>query len=83
MDKVLVEVSLPATDRKFEVYIPLDLKFYDITFLTSKVLSELSNGLFISTEDSILCEGNTGEVLDVNMSPRELKIKNGDKLMLL
>lgn len=82
MDKILIEILLPAINRRFEVYIPLDLKFYDVTFLVSKALSELSNGLFIYTEDSILCEGDTGNILDVNMSARQLKLKNGTKLIL-
>ena len=47
MDKVLIDIFLPAINRSFEVYIPLDSKFYEITPLVSKMLSELSNGLFI------------------------------------
>ena len=30
MDKILIEVFLPAANKNFEVYIPLDLKFHDI-----------------------------------------------------
>ena len=47
------------------------------------MLSELSNGLFISGEDSILYERKTGNILNINMSARQLNIKNGDNLMLL
>lgn len=83
MDKILIDVLLPATNRNFEIYIPLDLKFYEITLMISKVISELSNGLFISNDDSILCERSTGDILNINMSPRDLKLKNGAKLMLL
>ncbi|WP_195953748.1 methyltransferase [Clostridium saudiense] len=83
MDKVLIDIFLPAINRSFEVYIPLDSKFYEITPLVSKMLSELSNGLFISGEDSILYERKTGNILNINMSARQLNIKNGDNLMLL
>ena len=76
MDKVLIDIFLPAINRSFEVYIPLDSKFYEITPLVSKMLSELSNGLFISGDDSILYERKTGNILKLN-------IKNGDNLMLL
>ena len=82
MDKVLIDIFLPAINRSFEVYIPLDSKFYEITPLVSKMLSELSNGLFISG-DSILYERKTGNILNINMSARQLNIKNGDNLMLL
>ena len=83
MDKILIDVLVPAANRSFEIYIPLDLKFYEITLLVSKIISELSNGLFISYDDSILCERATGDILNINMSARELKLKNGAKLMLL
>ena len=83
MDKVLIDIFLPAINRSFEVYIPLDSKFYEITPLVSKMLSELSNGLFISGNDSILYERKTGNILNINMSARQLNIKNGDNLMLL
>lgn len=83
MDKVLIGIFLPAINRSFEVYIPLDSKFYEITPLVSKMLSELSNGLFISGDDSILYERKTGNILNINMSARQLNIKNGDNLMLL
>ncbi|WP_196048854.1 methyltransferase [Clostridium saudiense] len=83
MDKVLIDIFLPAINRSFEVYIPLDSKFYEITPLVSKMLSELSNGLFISGEDSILYERKTGNILNINMSARQLNIKNGENLMLL
>lgn len=83
MDKVLIDIFLPAINRSFEVYIPLDSKFYEITPLVSKMLSELSNGLFILGDDSILYERKTGNILNINMSARQLNIKNGDNLMLL
>ena len=83
MDKVLIDIFLPAINRSFEVYIPLDSKFYEITPLVSKMLSELSNGLFISGDDSILYERKTGNILNINMSARQLNFKNGDNLMLL
>ena len=83
MDKVLIDIFLPAINRSFEVYIPLDSKFYEITPLVSKMLSELSNGLFISGDDSILYERKTVNILNINMSARQLNIKNGDNLMLL
>lgn len=83
MDKILIKVLLPSANRSFEVYIPLDLKFYEITLLVCKIVTKLSDGLFISNDDSILCEKSTGNILNINMSARELNLKNGAELMLL
>lgn len=83
MDKILIEVSLPAADRSFEIYIPLDQKFYEVTLIISKLIGELSNGMFICDDDAVLCEKSTGHILNIDMSARELKLKNGAKLILL
>lgn len=83
MDKILIEVFLPAANKSFEIYIPLELKLHEVTFLVAKSVSELSNGLFSGSDDSVLCERITGNILNVNMSAKELKLKNGSKLMLL
>lgn len=83
MDKILVEIFLPAANKSFEIYIPLDIKIHELTFLLEKTVSELSNGLFISNDDSVICERSTGNILNVNMSVKELDLKNGSKLMLL
>lgn len=83
MDKILVEVFLPAANKSFEIYIPLEIKIYELTFLVEKIVSELSNGLFTSNDDSVICERSTGNILNVNMSVKELDLKNGSKLMLL
>ena len=40
MDKILIKVLLPSANRSFEVYIPLDLKFYEITLLVCKIVSD-------------------------------------------
>ena len=61
----------------FEKYILI------LAFLVSKILSDLSNGLFSSDDNSVLCEIDTGNILNINMSAKELKLKNGSKLMLL
>ena len=83
MNKILIEVFLPAANKSFEIYIPLELKLHEVTFLVDKTISELSNGLFSSNDDSILCEKSTGNILNINMSARELNLKNGAELMLL
>jgi hypothetical protein len=83
MEKILVEVFLPAANKSFDVYIPLKLRFYEVTFMIAKAVSELSNGFFNAQEVSLFCEKSTGKLLNVNRSSEELGLKNGSKLMLL
>ena len=81
--KALVEISLPASGQRFEVYIPLDSTIWQITSLVSAALSDLSGGKFFPTADTVLCDGITGQVLDINMEAGELGLCNGSCLMLI
>lgn len=83
MDKVLVEILVPAAEKTFDVFIPQTSKMSEIIVLTSKVLSELSNGKFKPDLTTIICDAKTGKIFNINASVYELEIKNGSKLMLI
>ena len=57
MNKLMVEIYLPAAD--------------------------LAGGYYIPGQNSILCERTTGIELDVNLTPCEMGIINGARLMLI
>ena len=82
-NKVLVEISVPAADKSFDVFIPLESKMYDVMTMVSSLLSDLSDGRYQATSTAVLCNGETGDIYDVNMEIAELGIKNGSRLMLI
>ena len=83
MNKALVEVVLPAADKKFDVYIPLESRMSEIRLLVSSLISELSDGKFKGSDSSVLCDAESGIIFNINMIAAELGIKNGSKLMLI
>lgn len=83
MSKVLVEIYLPAADKKYDVFIPLDSAMSNVTVLVGTVLSDLSDGKFKMSEDSLLCDAESGLIYNINMSVADLGIKNGAKLILI
>jgi peptide subunit release factor 1 (eRF1) len=83
MNKVLVEILLPATDQSFDVFIPLDSRMSDVLQMVSTLLSELSDGKFKASRDAVLCDAASGIIFNINMFVSELGIKNGSKLMLI
>ena len=83
MHKILVEVYNPASDNSYDVFIPLKSPVYEVVYLLSTTISELSQGHYIATEQTILCDRMTGNVFDINKTIEELGLKNGSKLMLL
>lgn len=83
MEKVLVEVFLPAANTSYDIYIPLVGRMNEIVMLVSTVLSELSAGKYKADSSAVLCDAATGAVFDINRTVEELGIKNGSKLILI
>lgn len=83
MNKVLVEINVPAAEEKFDVYIPLESRMRDVIKMVSSALSELSNGKYKATDDAILCDADTGMIFNINIDVAELGIQNGSRLMLI
>ncbi|MFB0843419.1 methyltransferase [Paenibacillus oleatilyticus] len=83
MDKILVEVFVPALARTYDVYIPLTTKLWEVETLLTGAIAELSNGYFAPTRDTVLCERTTGSVLDIGMSAHESGLHHGSRLMVI
>ena len=83
MNKILVEIYLPATNSSYDVYIPLKIKLFEVLTLVSSSLTELSKGYFIASDDVVICDKEKGTILDINLSAEELGLQNGSKLMLI
>jgi len=81
--KVLVEIIIPAAEKKFDVFIPLMNRMSDVKLLISGVVNELSGGKIKTDPSSILCDAENGNILDINKRVTELGIKNGSKLLFI
>ncbi|WP_453993508.1 methyltransferase [Bacillus nitroreducens] len=83
MDKVLVEVFIPASGKSYDVFIPVGSKLYEVTYLLANTMTELSVGSFIATDTTVVCDRETGTIYDINQTVEELGFMNGKKLMLV
>lgn len=81
--KALVEISVPAINQTYDVYIPLDCKMRDVLTLVSHTIKELSDGFFLPNAETVLCDFESGQIFDNNMFINELQIFNGSKLLLI
>lgn len=82
-DKVLVEIAVPASGEKFDVYIPLQSKMNEVLRLVSAALTDLSEGKYIAGDDAVLCDADSGIIYNVNIEIAELGIRTGSRLMLI
>lgn len=81
-EKILVEVTLPATQKQFDVFIPLESQLAEVVQLLEAALSQLSDDTFIG-QNSVLCEKESGIIYNMNMRIADLHLKNGASLMLI
>ncbi|WP_138755921.1 methyltransferase [Paenibacillus sinopodophylli] len=83
MDKFLIEVYIPALNRSYDVYIPTLTKLHEVEALLAAAITELSDGYFTAGQDTMLCDQESGILLDINQSAIELGLQNGSRLMLI
>lgn len=83
MNKVLIEVLLPASGEIYDVRIPLDSQLGEVAMLVMKQLEILSKGRFVANDTTVLCDAQSGKILDINKFVAELGIQNGSRLMLI
>jgi len=83
MEKVLINIFVPALNRTFEVFIPLRSPMHEVLELIKKAVTELSDGRMVMDESTTLCHREDGTIININLSVYELGIKNGSKLMLI
>ncbi len=83
MEKIMVELYLPAAEEAYDVRIPGDSRIGDIVPLLETCMAELAEGYFVPKGGSVLCDRETGIALNINLTAREMGILNGTKLMLI
>ncbi len=82
MEKILVELFVPAVGQTYDVFIPRNSKIHEVLFLMSETVKELAGGRYLPAQDTTLCD-DQGRILNINMSVSEHGIVNGSKLMLI
>lgn len=83
MDKVLVEVFVPALDHSFDIFIPQQSPMFEVLELIKKAVVEISDGRFVANANTTICHREDGSIININLSVYELEIRNGSKLMLI
>ena len=83
MDKVLVEVFIPAANASYDIYIPLACRIGDILQMISKVTADLTDGKYKSSRTTVLCDRGSGVVIDINKTAAEVGLKNGSAVMMI
>ncbi len=85
-NEYLVEIYYPIVNENFDIYIPKNIKISQlIDLLLNMFNSKYQNNLMVEDlkKKIILCEFQTGKILDINISVEQSGIKNGSTLALI
>lgn len=83
MDKIIVNIYVPNSEKKYQMFIPAHVQMYQLVSLIGKSVMDLGDGTFIPDSTAVLCKKDTGSVLNMNLTAKEIGIKNGTNLMLI
>lgn len=83
MTKVLVNVYIPILNKSYDIFVPTQSQLFEVVELIKRAVTELSEGQFVSSRDTVIARRATGEILNINSTVFELSIGNGTKLMLI
>ncbi|GMQ55958.1 hypothetical protein AN1V17_03500 [Vallitalea sediminicola] len=82
MDKINVEVIVPAINKKYEFLLPMVMKVNVAKQLMTGVVVNLE-GISFDSESLMLCYIDKGEEIGSNLSIEEAGIKDGSKLLMV
>lgn len=82
MNKILLELCLPAEEKSFEVRVPRQLKVAQTTKMLIEFLKRRDEG-YLPTEDSVLCDMESGRAFDSNAFIGSIGLQNGSRVMIV
>ena len=82
-NKVLVSVSVPQLECKYDIYVPVNRKIHNVIGMMKNSLFQLSQGSFDTNANYMLYNKENGMPYDMNILVRDSDIRNGSKVILL
>lgn len=83
MNRIILEVYLPVVLHTFDVQVPAGTKLTQVVRLTTEALGRLTGAFFYADDQALLCDRESGEILDINMTVWDAGLRNGSRLMLI
>lgn len=82
-NKVLVSLSIPEIDKKYDIYLPINKKVGNIINLLNKAINELTDGEYDISNKNVLYNVTTKEKYQSDILLANTNIRNGTRLVLL
>ena len=83
MEMVIVEVSVPAVNEKFDFKLPSTVKIKDVTSELVRMIQVTKGNVMFDPDMTLLCDLENGKVFNPNLTVAEQQITDGSSLQLL
>lgn len=83
MNKVLIELHIPAIGEHFDIFIPTDVEIEKLNIIIANGISEITNGKYIPSNLERLNSKEPLGLLNANLTLNDYGIKNGMQLYFI
>ena len=83
MNKVLVEICVPAIGDHFDIFAPIDIPLQDVTKVIADGIVELTNEKYVTSGCELLCMKEPEGLLDPSLTLEDYGVKDGMQLYLI
>ena len=83
MEMIIIEVTLPAAGKSFEIRLPRAMNCLTAAHLTAEALAPLSGGTYLPSRGSFFAWKDSGKLLNMGRSLFQEKVQNGSRLLLI
>lgn len=83
MNKIVVEVRVPAINKVYDARIPKDIQVWEMVKMITDMISRLEPEMYSQKNQVVLCDYDTGKKIDINSLVAEAGLVNGTRLLLV
>ena len=83
METIIVEVSLPSINHRYDFALPAGIRVHEIIDEMVRALTQTGQNIAFDAAGVLLCDMENGLVLPADGSPAELGLHDGSRLLLL
>ena len=83
MNKILVEICIPASGDHFDIFVPVDIPIGELNDVIASGIAEITDGRYIHSKREQLCLKEPAGVLDPALTLQDYSIRDGMQIYLI
>lgn len=83
MNKVLIEIYVPAIYEYFDIFAPIDVPVKDLQKIIADGITEITNEKYIASGNEQLCLKEPAGLLNPSLTLQDYDIKDGTQICLI